>query len=108
MKADNFQGYTNHATWVVNLWLTNTPQAYDSLREIVTDRVFFKTLNDKVETLREYVTRNIIKTPLYENGEQIQLDAKGENWPLGIVRDFDEDDNIKDVNWAEIIENQEV
>lgn len=102
--AEKFQGWSNHATWVVNLWLTNTRSAYDMLQSIITDGSDsdFK----KAVKLENRVLKAIVDADLYENGRLIPVDSQGNNWPVGIVNDLiDGEDKLTNVNWLEIIQS---
>jgi hypothetical protein len=51
-RAQQYNGWSNRETWVVNLWLTNEPYIYTSLMKIMKE---FKTPIKRAEELERMV-----------------------------------------------------
>lgn len=96
---DTYNGWKNHATWVVNLWLTNTEGAYKSLQEILTSAS--ESDFDKAKELEDFVTEVVV----LEKGNK--LDSRGERWGVGIREDFNGsiNRNLNMVDWLEIVQS---
>lgn len=54
---ESFLGFRNKQTWAVNLWLTNDPQLYAGLQDILSSGV---SIYEKATRLREFVEDMII------------------------------------------------
>lgn len=76
--TDEYNGWTNRATWLVNLWVTNDEPTYRLLE-------FTKPNTPK---LCEFFVKNVISRKILYS---IKNDM-GEHW------------NLSDVNWEEICE----
>lgn len=96
---DGYNGWANHATWVVALWLNNSYGAYQSLCEIMDNKKWSNT--DKAFELRSFVG------DIIEIEKDLQLDNRGERWGVGIRQDFHDHENLKDVHWIDIVEAHE-
>lgn len=47
-----YNGWTNHETWVVNLWMTGDPRYYDQLCEIASSG---DSLDDQAVALEDFI-----------------------------------------------------
>lgn len=87
-ESGRYNGWTNHETWLVNLWITNSQSGYQTLCEAM-------ELADSVaraEWLEEQ-----IRTAYMEIGSHIGACMWSDLLTLSIGR----------VNWLEIVENQD-
>lgn len=84
---DTYNGWTNYETWLVNLWLTNDWNSYDSLRHIV---AAFETTSEQANEL-EHMVR--YERDCYEEEPSMWRDL------LGAA--------LSHVNWHEIAENNQ-
>lgn len=94
---ETYQGWTNHATWVVSLWLDSTETAYKNLQMLVS--MGKQPMHVKADNLRDWVTLSV------RNNGSKGLDSQGSNWAAGIKSDLADDESLADVNWTEIIES---
>lgn len=88
-----YQGWTNHATWLVKLWIDNDRPAYTTWRHI-TKEIWKKSRKNKVFTRME-VARNELSRRLKHHFENNMPSLKG----------FWQDllqGAIEEVNWVEI------
>ncbi len=54
MKDEKYNGWTNHETWALNLWLTNDEGTYNETKKILKEaELKDKALKEFVEDLRE-------------------------------------------------------
>jgi hypothetical protein len=51
-EVQTYNGWTNHETWIVNLWMTGDPRYYDQLCEIVSSG---DTLDEQAEALEDFI-----------------------------------------------------
>jgi hypothetical protein len=98
MKDETYQGYTNHATWVVSLWLDNTQTAY-KLYQAICEQPLDKAT--KAYILSEVVRMMVISQ------EGMSVGTRGDNWGAGIAGDWRTDEDIEQVNWLEVIDGCE-
>ena len=85
-EVQTYNGWTNHETWTVNLWMTNDERYYAQLCEIVASG---DSLDDQAEALEDFIRSE------YDGGSS-SIWADLINNSLG------------EVNWYEIVEmNQE-
>jgi len=82
-----YNGWSNRETWVVNLWLSSEPYAYDMLRHIVKA---FETISEQAEELENCV-RN----------DDNSLTGEASMWGDLLNASLDR------VNWYEIAENNQ-
>lgn len=80
-----YNGWSNYETWVVNLWMTNSPGYYEELCSIVSSE---DDLYDKAEALEDWLRFEY-------DGEYTSVWADLVNHSLARV------------NWCEIIENNQ-
>jgi hypothetical protein len=81
-----YNGWTNHETWLVNLWMTGDPRYYDQLCELVSSGDSF---GDQAEALEDFV--------------RFEYDGESSSIWADLIND-----SLAQVNWYEIVEmNQE-
>ena len=56
MRREEYNGYTNYETWLVNLWLNNDEATYNQLRELV---VTTSTAYELGKALQEWIQESI-------------------------------------------------
>jgi hypothetical protein len=84
-EEKTYNGWTNHETWLVNLWMTGDQSYYEQLCEIVSSG---DTLDEQAEALEDFI--------LFEYaGESSSIWADLIN------------DSLDEVNWREIVENNQ-
>ena len=47
-----YNGWCNRETWIMNLWLTNDPRAYEALRYFIKA---FQDIGEQIEELEQWV-----------------------------------------------------
>ncbi len=102
MDTEKYQGWTNYATWCVDLWLSNSVKGFENLREHRPKWVELTKSNPELAAgdLKKAVTEGVIA-----NGDR-PLDSRGENLYAGIRDDLrNNGSTLKEVNWLEIVQN---
>lgn len=84
-EVQTYNGWTNHETWVVNLWMTGDPGYYDQLCEIVSSG---DSLDDQAEALEDFV--------------RFEYDGELSSIWADLIND-----SLDEVNWREIVENNQ-
>ena len=82
-----YNGWSNRETWVVNLWLTNEPYAYDVLQHIIKA---FDTVGEQAEELERRIRQD-------DNA----LSDEASMWSDLLST------SLGQVNWYEIVENNQ-
>ncbi|NCU29471.1 hypothetical protein EOM60_02580 [Candidatus Saccharibacteria bacterium] len=81
-EVQTYNGWSNHETWLVNLWMTNDERYYAELCEIVESG---DSLDDQAEALEAFIRSEY-------DGESSSIWADLIN------------DSLGEVNWHEIVE----
>ena len=85
-EVQTYNGWTNHETWTVNLWMTNDERYYAQLCEIVASG---DSLDDQAEALEDFI--------------RFEYDGELSSIWADLIND-----SLDEVNWYEIVEvNQE-
>lgn len=91
-KKNECNGWSNYATWRVNLELVDGEE--NAIRE---DGQVFDTLNDLADHLKQMIDD-------YFELNLSEIDGNADNFALSQMHDFS-DAFLEDVNWREIAEN---
>lgn len=83
--ATEYNGWTNHETWVVNLWMTGDQGYYQQLCEIVSSG---DSLDDQAEALEDFI--------------RSEYDGDSSSIWADLIND-----SLDEVNWREIVENNQ-
>lgn len=81
-EAQTYNGWTNHETWLVNLWMTGDQSYYEQLCEIVSSE---DTLDDQAEALEDFI--------------RCEYDGESSSIWADLIND-----SLDEVNWYEIVE----
>lgn len=85
-EEKTYNGWTNHETWLVNLWMTGDQSYYEQLCEIISSG---DTLDEQAEALEDFI--------------RFEYDCEYSSIWADLIND-----SLAEVNWYEIVEvNQE-
>jgi hypothetical protein len=55
MEHKEYNGWYNHETWLVSLWLSNEQDSYDMVRDMISDPYSDYAVYDLADALKEYI-----------------------------------------------------